>query len=439
MYFPGIQRGFNMRYLVIVFLFVTSLLGQTPISGTAGGNWTAEGSPYQIVGNVFIPLDSAVYVSADVEVAFLGDYTINVSGELHVINAWIHGPGAINSTGLLRFNNSHIDSLRSGILCTNGMVTSCESYFQYSGSAGVTLNGADSARFCTSYFLENQTHGLKVQNTDSVRIEYSFFEGNGISNIAYPALYLDGASPQRLRHNIVRFNHGAGIGVWNTAGPAFPLIQHNYLEGNYRGIDVYRASPVIEDNIIVGNGIPDNPASGDGIRVFGVTGTSVLCNRNYIAGNHQGVRNLETAAINLGDMVNDWPGDDGENFFANNSYHDADWNIWNGSDETLMAQNNFWPGLTTAEIDGTIRDDDEGFGGEVVFEPMYAETPPVGDLNQDGLLDIRDLALAVETATVGVPGVNVPPAAHYYQADLDGNYTIDINDFVTLIELILNP
>ncbi len=426
-----------MQRLILFLVCLGLLQAQTDISGIVGGHWTLAGSPYRITGNVLVPMDSALYVSQDVEVIFQGSHNLSVTGEMHVIGAWIHGPGTILCNGTLRLNTTALDSLMRGVVCTGGLFTSCHCLFRYSGESGLTLDGVDSARVCTAIFSDNQMHGVKIRQADSVRIEQGYFTRNGLASTGYPALYLDGASPQRLRQNWFEDNHGAAIGVWNTSGPAFPAIRQNMLRGNYRGIDIYHASPILEDNIILDNGVAGNPASGDGIRVIGEVGTGVLCNRNYIAGNHYGVRNLETNAINLGDMVNDWPGDDGENFLAGNLFDGETWNVWNGAPDMLMAQNNFWPGLDLEEVDATLRDDDEGVGGEVVFEPVYALIPPVADLNVDSTVDIRDLVLAVETALPFHPEGLIPTAAHYYQADLNGDWHVDVQDMLDLVAGIL--
>ena len=142
---------------------------------------------------------------------------------------------------------------------------------------------------------------------------------------------------------------------------------------------------------------------------------------------------MNNAAVNLGDLVNDFPGDDGENIFYDNGLDGLTWHIWNASSSPVNAHNNYWPDLVPEAIDATLWDDEEG-GSEVIFEPIYVAALPLPpDLNDDGNLNILDVVLVIEnTLPTGLPA-----PLQFYLADSNRDYEINVADVVTVIEQVV--
>lgn len=78
-----------MKKLFSAFLliaFAIYLPGQTPIpAGNVSGIWTKANSPYQVNGNILVPMAQTLTIEKGVQVIFQGKYGINVRGKLIAI------------------------------------------------------------------------------------------------------------------------------------------------------------------------------------------------------------------------------------------------------------------------------------------------------------------------------------------------------------------
>ena len=154
---------------------------------------------------------------------------------------------------------------------------------------------------------------------------------------------------------------------------------------------------------------------------------------NYIGGNYYGVSIINRASPNLGDMVNDYPGDDGLNLFYGNTYNGETWHIWNGTSSPIMAQNNYWLEIELSNVDATLYDNEEG-GGEILYEPIYAAPlPEPPDINADGSINILDVVVLIE----GFVGRGMPDPVTFYLSDINHDFDLNVSDVVTLIEIVV--
>jgi hypothetical protein len=154
---------------------------------------------------------------------------------------------------------------------------------------------------------------------------------------------------------------------------------------------------------------------------------------NYIGGNYYGVSIINDASPNLGDMVNDYPGDDGLNLFYDNTFDGQTWHIWNSTSSPIMAQNNYWLGLDLSEVDATLYDNEEG-GGEVIFEPIYAAPlPEPPDINNDEFVNILDVVVLIES----IVGMGLPDPVTFYLSDINHDFDINVNDVIALIDSVV--
>jgi hypothetical protein len=72
---------------LLLLILSSHIAGQTNISDTVGGVWTLAGSPYRIVGDTYVPADSALYIEPGVSVQFTGEFVLAVSGNIQAIGA----------------------------------------------------------------------------------------------------------------------------------------------------------------------------------------------------------------------------------------------------------------------------------------------------------------------------------------------------------------
>ncbi|RLD54153.1 MAG: hypothetical protein DRJ05_15185, partial [Bacteroidetes bacterium] len=70
---------------IILFALSTSTFAQTEVSGDQTGTWTAENSPYLVIGEITVPSGQVLNIEAGVEVNFQGQYKFNVLGNLQAI------------------------------------------------------------------------------------------------------------------------------------------------------------------------------------------------------------------------------------------------------------------------------------------------------------------------------------------------------------------
>ena len=69
----------------IILFAMINLYSQTEVSGNQYGNWTAENSPYLVVGDVTVPNGSTLDIDAGVTVNFQGYYQFIVNGNLQAV------------------------------------------------------------------------------------------------------------------------------------------------------------------------------------------------------------------------------------------------------------------------------------------------------------------------------------------------------------------
>lgn len=71
---------------ISLLLFETNVFSQTPVpGGSVSGTWTAEGSPYQILGDISLDKDSTLIIMPGVEVHFMQVFTFRIYGNLHAV------------------------------------------------------------------------------------------------------------------------------------------------------------------------------------------------------------------------------------------------------------------------------------------------------------------------------------------------------------------
>lgn len=214
----------------------------------------------------------------------------------------------------------------------------------------------------------NQQRTISLTLTASPTIENSRFEFNNLENSSpYPYINigLQGVNSPTIQDNVIlgsgNFMSG-GIAIWNASDA---LITGNRIEGCGYGILCYQtgANPTIVGNSIVANTInPDTVNWGFGIACNGNNAPIVA--ENTIIDHWYGVAAINGGRPNLGDLVNDFPGDDGGNVFHGNGLGGEIYAFYNNTPLTQMAQGNAWelPGEDGAEASIYHQVDDPSLG-----------------------------------------------------------------------------
>ncbi len=414
--------------------FVVSLIGQTTISGNVSGIWDSQSSPYQLSGNTAVPQGDTLFIEANTSVDFGVSNELRIRGVLIAHGAtFINGGSLFGESGTIELDSCQLRGLDQGIGIYGGFARIHHCLIESTLETGITFSSSDSSFVRQSQILNSGGYGIKITQSDLVEVYDNLIQGNSQDDFNHPALFIDSCSPQVIERNIVQENHAQGIGVWTLTAVAAPIIKNNLVRRNFTGITIVNSPPLIKDNIIVANYQEDNFNSGAGI-FAGYPSSQGIVMGNYIGGNYYGVSNINNAALNLGDMVNDYPGDDGLNIFYDNTYDGATWNIWNDTSHELLAQNNFWQGLPLSEVDATLHDNEEG-AGEIIYEPIYAPaipTPP--DVNNDGEINVLDVIVVIEN----ILDMDIPEPLIFYLSDINTDYYINVNDALALIDLVVD-
>lgn len=358
-----------MRALIIVqacvFLSVLAVdgeLGATEISGPQSGVLALVDSPFTVTADISVEADEGLTIEAGCELRFLTGVRFNVYGTLRA-EGTAESPIAFLADG----------TDWSGINCFQEN----DCVFRH-----FTISGAETGLhiFDGVSLIEDGDIGPNIDN--GLRIESDTVEARRLvlhesQTVGYTALIIYEASPQLYDCEVWGCPDASGVGVW---GPAAPLLSGFDVHDCQSGITCVASSPHVDQSWIHDNGFENDFNSGAGLYI-GYAGGVPLVTNSRIEGNCFGVAVVFDGLVNLGDLVNDFPDDDGLNRFVGNDLYDGqNRHVWNGTTNTLLAQNCFWAAadeiytLDVELIDSWIVDDDEGEGAEVVFEPLAAIT-----------------------------------------------------------------
>ncbi len=230
----------DRKRLILVCLMLVSatpLAAQTIIpGGPVSGTWALAGSPYQIEGDITVPVDEALTIEAGVQVIFQGHYKFNVNGSLEAV-------GTETETILFTAADPTIGwySLRFVGATGNSHLAYCT--IEYGKATGSGADSKGGGIYCDASVLE----------VDHCTIQHNWcaYKGGGIFVTNCPDNY--------VHHNLVQSNtaydHGAGIEWQYSEG----VIEYNTVVNNTTiywsggGISLRSCSPAVQYNIINSN------------------------------------------------------------------------------------------------------------------------------------------------------------------------------------------
>ena len=239
--------------------------GATEVSGDVWGVWTKDNSPYYVVGEIWIPLDSTLTIEPGVVVNFQGHFkfVIRGSARLHAVGVesdsiyftaddttlgW-HGLRFIygNDRSRLKYcrieygkaTGTYPDDRGGGILCYHSSPTITDCTIRYNSAmhgGGINCEGS------SAVIMRNKISNNTVTGCTSPH-------GGGIYCLR---------SDLYIKHNSINDNSaGDGGGLYCFSG-SDPIIEGNIISGNTclsRGGGIYceTCSPIITNNVITEN------------------------------------------------------------------------------------------------------------------------------------------------------------------------------------------
>jgi parallel beta-helix repeat protein/predicted outer membrane repeat protein len=301
---------------VLVFLLMAcNTASAVEVSGDVWGVWTRDNSPYYVVGEIRIPLDSTLTIEPGVVVNFRGHYkfVIRSSARLHAVGTetdsiyftaddtalgW-HGLRFMYGNDRSKLKYCRIeygkaigtspDNRGGGILCyySSPRITDCTirrnaamhgGGINCQGSSAVIMRNMISdneATGCASphgggiYCLHSDLHIKNNHITDNSAGDgggiYCFSESNPIiegnivsENTCFSrggGIYCEACSPI-ITNNVISGNSGYGGGIYcyyTDAAIDNNIVSENFSSQDGGGIHCYFARPVLHRNKIVGN------------------------------------------------------------------------------------------------------------------------------------------------------------------------------------------
>ncbi len=255
-------------------------------------------------------------------------------------------------------------------------------HLHHSASKALDISAGDGSILgCT--FTDNQQRTVNLTLTASPTIRDGHFENNNVENSSpypYISVGLQGVNSPHIQGNTIlgSGNHmSGGISIWNSSSA---LIEGNTIAGCGYGILCYSmgANPTITGNTITDNTIhPDNVNWGFGIACNG--DNAPIVTSNVITGHWYGVAAINGGQPNLGDLVNDFPGDDGGNQILDNGLGGQVYGFYNNTPLPQMAQGNWWGTADAQGVEDAIfHQPDQGSLGLVTYDPWLTSVAAPG-------------------------------------------------------------
>jgi parallel beta-helix repeat protein len=253
----------------------------------------------------------------------------------------------------------------------------------------IDITAADGL-IASCHLHHNETRTITLSLSASPTIEDCLLEHNNLENTSpYPYINigLQGVNSPTIRGNTIlgSGNHmSGGIAIWNASNA---LIENNRIEGCGYGILCYQtgANPTITENLILDNTIhPDTVNWGFGVACNG--DNAPIVTMNNITGHWYGVAAINGGRPNLGDLENDFPGDDGGNLFGDNGLGGEMYDFYNNTPYDQMAQGNWWGAWDEQWVQDSIWD--------------QRDDPSLGLVDYAGFLEIAG-APAIAPAALG--------------------------------------
>lgn len=176
--------------LIIKSIFVIA----TNVNGNVYGHWTLTGSPYNVINNINIPIDSTLIIDPGVDVIFNANYKF-------IINGRMLAEGSINDS--ISFYASNTIPGFGGIRFENITATQDSSIFVFCKVYNARVGSASAPG------TDNYGGAFFINNFSKVRIQHCHI------------------------HNNVTYGAGAGISCYFNSKP---LILDNLFDNNVAGV-----------------------------------------------------------------------------------------------------------------------------------------------------------------------------------------------------------
>jgi len=446
------MRTISTIFVTVLLVAISNLYAQTEVSGTQSGNWTAENSPYLVVGDVTILNGSILEIDGGVTVNFQGYYQFIVNGNLQAIGTetdsiffttdnlstgW--GGIRVDSDEIINLSYCRIEfgktsgeypDIHGGgmaLLSSNAIISNCvfadnDATGESNGMGGAVYainTGTQSetlTKFTNCKFIRNHAYGeggaIKFTSDGHTEItDCEFIENDcnyGGGAIAFYSVMGTKLTGCLFAENYTMYSSG---GAFNTLGMGnylyfanCTIVGNSAVTGdgggaNFAYADAYFVNTIVYDN--TGMYSDDlNADWGSSIEVY----YSNLTMPDGAIGHH----NIETNPLFTDDLT----------LLESSPCIDAGIAYFEAGGEILVD-------LSETEFAGTAPD----MGA---FE-FGMEDGILGEVNNDGSINVLDI-LRVVNFILGEEPTNY----EFWAADLNQDGSINVMDIVQIVNLILS-
>ncbi len=394
------------KFVGILFILMLALCSQAlDVSGNQSGVWSLANSPYNVTGDITIPLDSSLEIEEGVEVLFSGDYQITAQGRIIALgnqDSMITFKASSDDTSVSHqgirleyegqdpnlFDYCFFQNAENGINSINSPVNITNSHFTYNDEAIHVFaigNTNPPAVHIEGNLIENSVKsGILIAESSNVMIINNEITGNGTGPQFRGAIQVSIQTTgmpvtPTITENNIHNNHYQGItcvDMFSSNGINAQIFD-NIIAENYTGVYFYNCSGTLYDNQIINNHIEGDMNSGAGIMCYGGGATPYIAG-NLISGNYGGIYLTVGAQPVIGAPEMNHPYAYGlntiqDNIDVNGANNSVILNNINSS-INILAKNNYWGTSDVSEIAETIFDSNDNPSlGTVVYLPIASE------------------------------------------------------------------
>ncbi len=304
------RRGGNpvLAVLLLALVLVLSIptpfvhtagAGPTFVSGALSGNttWTVPGSPYIVTGDVIVPVGVTLTVDPGVTVRF--DTAPPASHSIVVLGT-ILAVGRFDSHIVFTSNDPFPDRNDWVSIQFQRSVGSVVEWAEFSWGSTTLDIRQSSPRIANNSILESGLRAIQVLGPGAEPV----IENNNIATQVFnerTGIITQDASPV-IRNNNLTDNY---FGIYVYLGGQ-PRISNNTIRNGWVGLLVLSSAPIVEGNVIEGNGIPNY--GGTGVLL---SDSAVTLRDNIVRNNAVGVEipynSRGTLPLSSGNLVNGIP------------------------------------------------------------------------------------------------------------------------------------
>ncbi len=398
-----------------IIVFIMGLLGilaasNITLTGEISGNQEITADTCFVNGEVEVLQDAKITINQGTKVIFNNEAKLIVRGKIEAIgieNDSIFFQGNENKTTfqILESNQENKIAYASfrnfeyGLKITVSYLDLSHSLFQ-DNDTGISISGFSNetqpdVKISNCLITHSQKNGIFILGHKNAVIENCEITKSALSQSPRGAIQLScqsegGFCTPTIRNNYIHHNVWQGISSWDLyeSTQTNPIVEGNTITYNLSGVYLKNSNGIFRNNDISYNFVEGNSNSGAGVMIQGAT-CNPLFTANNITHNFTGFYIIQGATANIGNINNSENDDDGNNIIKNNVDPTGHtWSIYNMSSKDIMAQNNDFGTLDSAQIAESIFDyDDNPSYGKVTF------TPSTSGINEENTIDKHDVRI----------------------------------------------